>query len=114
MQASVTDLRTDIAVLHLCGELDVDTAANLRTALAELVERPVPRIVVDLAGLRFCDSIGLSAFVVSKQVIVARGGWLTFASANPLLAGLMQSVGLTRYFSLHADIDTAVAAASPV
>ena len=113
MQASVTDLRTDIAVLHLHGELDADTAAALRTALAGLVERPIPRIVVDLAGLRFCDSGGLSAFVVSKQVIAARGGWLSFAAASPFLAGLMQTVGLTRYFSMYVDIDTAVDAATP-
>jgi anti-sigma B factor antagonist len=112
MQATVTDLRTDITVLHLHGELDADTSADLRTALAGVVARPVPRIVVDLADLRFCDSVGLSAFIISKQTIVARGGWLTFASANPFLQRLMESVGLTRYFSLHADIDTAVAAAS--
>ena len=112
MQASVTDFRTDIAVLHLHGELDADTAVNLRTALADLVERPVPRIVVDLAGLRFCDSVGLSAFVVSKQVITARGGWLSFAAASPFLTGLMHTVGLTRYFPMYADIDEAVAAAA--
>jgi anti-anti-sigma factor len=112
MQASVTDLRTNIAVLHLRGELDADTAAYLRTELADLVDRPVPRIVVDLEGLRFCDSVGLSAFVVSKQAITARGGWLSFAAASPFLGGLMKTVGLTRYFAMYADIDTAVAAST--
>jgi anti-anti-sigma factor len=112
MQATVTDLRTDITVLHLHGELDADTSGNLRTALAEVVARPVPRIVVDLADLRFCDSVGLSAFIVSKQTIVSRGGWLSFAAASPFLQRLMESVGLTRYFATYADIDTAVAAST--
>jgi anti-anti-sigma factor len=109
MQASVTDLRTDIAVLHLRGELDADTAAGLRAALADLLKRPVPRIVVDLAGLRFCDSVGLSAFVVSKQAITSRGGWLSFACASPFLSTLMGTVGVTRYFSMYVDVDAAVA-----
>lgn len=112
MQASVTDFRTDIAVLHLRGELDAHTADGLRAALADLLERPVPRIVVDLAGLRFCDSVGLSAFVVSKQAITSRGGWLSFACASPFLKTLMGTVGLTRYFAMYADIDAAVAASS--
>lgn len=112
MQASITDLRTDVAVLHLRGELDATTAADLRAALATLVARPIPRIVVDLAGLRFCDSVGLSAFIVSKQVITLSGGWLRFAGASPFLQGLMETVGLTRYFSLYAGVDEALAAAS--
>lgn len=107
MQATVTDFRTDITVLHLHGELDADTAVNLRTALADVLTRPVPRIVVDLADLRFCDSVGLSAFIVSKQSIASRGGWLRFAAANLFLQRLMESVGLTRYFALYADIETA-------
>ncbi len=112
MQATVTDLGTDITVLHLHGELDADTSVNLRTALADLVARPVPRIVVDLAGLRFCDSVGLSEFIVSRQTIVSRGGWLSLAAANPFLQRLMESVGLTRYFTLYADVNSAVAASA--
>ena len=111
MQAIVTDHRSDIAVLHLRGELDADTAGQLHAALAALLERPVPRIVVDLTGLKFCDSIGLSAFITSKQVIAARGGWLSFAGANEFLAQLMETVGLGRYFAIFPEVDDAIAAA---
>jgi len=111
MQATITDHRTDVAVLHLKGELDADTAATLHSALAGLLERPVPRIVVDLTDLKFCDSVGLSAFIISKQVITKRGGWLTLAGANPVLTRLMETVGLSRYFAMFSDVDDAIAAA---
>src|SRR3954451_2345300 len=110
MQATVTDYRPDVAVLHLKGELDADTAATLHSTLADLLERPVPRIVVDLSDLKFCDSVGLSAFITSKQVIAARGGWLSFAGANPFLSQLMETVGLSRYFAIFPDVDEAIAA----
>ena len=110
MQASITDHRSGVAVLHLRGELDADTAATLHSLLADLLERPVPRIVVDVSHLKFCDSIGLSAFVTSKEVLTARGGWLSFAGANPFLARLLVTVGLTRYFALFPDVDGALAA----
>ncbi|MFI6078305.1 STAS domain-containing protein [Actinoplanes sp. NPDC051343] len=111
MQAKVTDHRPDVAVLHLQGELDADTANQLHETLAGLLERPVPRIVVDLTDLKFCDSVGLSAFITSKQVIAARGGWLSFAGANPFLSQLMETVGLSRYFAIFPEVDDAIAAA---
>ena len=111
MLATVTDHRPDIAVLHLKGELDADAATELQATLAELLERPVPRIVVDVTDLKFCDSVGLSAFITSKQVIAARGGWLSFAGANPFLTQLMETVGLSRYFAIFPEVDDAIAAA---
>jgi anti-sigma B factor antagonist len=111
MQASVSDHRSDVAVLHLGGELDADTAGQLHALLADLLERPVPRIVVDLTDLKFCDSVGLSAFITSKQVIDARGGWLSFAGANSFLTQLMETVGLSRYFAIFPEVEDAVAAA---
>ncbi|MGX6603928.1 STAS domain-containing protein [Micromonosporaceae bacterium Da 78-11] len=111
MRATISDQRSDVAVLHLGGELDSDTARELHAMLAGLLERPVPRIVVDLTDLKFCDSVGLSAFVTSKQVIDVRGGWLSFAGANPFLAQLMETVGLSRYFAIFPEVDDAIAAA---
>ncbi|GIF25205.1 anti-anti-sigma factor [Actinoplanes tereljensis] len=111
MKATVTDHRCDVAVLHLKGELDAETSVNLRTTLADLLERPVPRIVVDLTELKFCDSVGLSAFITSKQVITARGGWLSFAGANPFLVRLLETVGLSKYFAIFPEVDDAIAAA---
>jgi anti-anti-sigma factor len=110
MQATVTDHRSDVAVLHLRGELDADTAPRLHSALAELLERPVPRIVVDLTDLKFCDSVGLSAFITCKQVITARGGWLSFAGGNPFLNRLMETVGLSKYFAIFPEVEDAIAA----
>jgi anti-sigma B factor antagonist len=111
MQATVTDHRSDVAVLHLSGELDADNAPQLYAALADLLERPVPRIVVDVAQLKFCDSVGLSTFITSKQVITARGGWMSFAGANPFLVQLLETVGLTRYFAVFPEVEDAIAAA---
>jgi anti-sigma B factor antagonist len=110
MRATVSDHHSDVAVLHLRGELDADTASQLHATLADLLERPVPRIVVDISDLKFCDSVGLSAFITSKQVISARGGWLSFAGANPFLVNLMETVGLSRYFAIFPEVDDAIAA----
>jgi len=111
MQATVNDHRTDVAVLRLSGELDADNASPLHVLVADLLERPVPRIVVDLSALRFCDSVGLSTFIIAKQVIDARGGWLSFAGGNRFVVDLLDTIGLSRYFAIFPEVDDAIAAA---
>jgi anti-sigma B factor antagonist len=111
MRAIVIEHRSDVVILQLCGELDADTAGQLAAALAGLLERPVPRIVVDLTALKFCDSVGLSAFITIKQVIVARGGWLSFAGPDQFLTQLLETVGLGRYFAIFPEVEDAIAAA---
>jgi len=113
MQATIIDHRSDIVVLHLRGELDADTAGELHATLAGLVERPCPKIVVDLSDLKFCDSVGLSTFITSKHVITDRGGWLSFAGANPFLLQLLETVGLSRHFAIFPGVDEAIAATQP-
>jgi anti-sigma B factor antagonist len=111
MLATISDAHSNVAVLRLSGELDAGTSTKLHATLADLVDRPVPRIVVDLTDLKFCDSVGLSAFITCKQVITARGGWLSFASANPFLLNLLETVGLSRYFAIFPEVEDAIAAA---
>lgn len=111
MLATISDHRPGVAVLKLTGELDSDTTAKLHATLADLLDRTVPRIVVDLSDLKFCDSVGLSAFITCKQVITARGGWLSFACASPFLMNLLETVGLSRYFAIFPSVEAAIAAA---
>lgn len=107
MQATVTDHRQDVSVLSLRGELDVDTAATLHATLDELMARDVPRIVVDLAGLGFCDSTGLSAFLTSRNAALARGGWVRLAGPNRFVRQLLATVGLTRELPIYPDVAAA-------
>lgn len=111
MQLSVTDHPSGTTVVALHGGLDIDTAPALRAALSRLVARPTPHIVVDVAELDFCDSMGLSALVVAHQGAVARGGWLRLANPGDFLRQLLNVVGLSEHLALYPDVDQALNAA---
>ena len=64
MQVSVAHRPPNTAVLMLRGSLDIDTAPSLKANLSRLVERPAPRVVVELSGLDFCDSMGVGVLMV--------------------------------------------------
>ncbi|WP_245870937.1 STAS domain-containing protein [Asanoa hainanensis] len=108
MRISVAEARAGgVTVVKLAGELGVDTAAELATAIEELLDRPTNRIVIDLALLGFCDSIGLSTFVDAHRRCAASGGYLALAAPSPFMHKLLGAVGLTRQVPAYATVASA-------
>lgn len=108
MQVSVAHRPPDTAVLILRGSLDIDTAPSLRANLHRLVERPSPRVVVDLSGLDFCDSMGVGVLVNAHGRAMERGGWVRLAAPSGFLRRLLDTLGLTGYLSVHRDVEAAL------
>ena len=63
-------------VLPLSGAIDLETAPEVRAAVAELRERDVAGIVLDLADVTFIDSVGLSVLVSVHRRLKDEGGRL--------------------------------------
>jgi anti-sigma B factor antagonist len=95
VHVSVVGNPDDTVVITVRGNLDIDSAAVLTTTLDQVLDRPAPRVVVDLSGVEFCDSTGLSAFVIGHNRARTTGGWLRLAAPGTFLAGLLTTVGLT-------------------
>ena len=108
MQVSVAHHPPNTAVLILRGSLDIDTAPALKANLNRLVEQPTPRIVVDLAGLDFCDSMGVGVLVTAHSRALERGGWVRLAAPSSFLRRLLDTLGLTQHLSLHPDVERAL------
>jgi anti-sigma B factor antagonist len=100
-------------VLVLRGQLALDTAAELREVLKELLARSpsgtVSRIVVDLSEVGFCDSLGLSAVIDAHRVCVERGGWLRLAAPAPAVARVLDVVGVSGLVPVYDSIEAACA-----
>ena len=99
----------EATVLRLAGQLDIDTAPVLRAAIDPLLERGTCRIVVDLADLDFCDSIGLSTFVVAHQHCAGEGGYMRLAAPKPFLLRVITTVGLRDSLPVYGSVAEACA-----
>src|SRR5690242_2437816 len=75
----------DAAMVAVHGELSLDSRQCLQDALYGLIDQAASRIVVDLAELTFCDSMGLSTFIEAHHRCTAAGGYLRLAAARPFL-----------------------------
>jgi anti-anti-sigma factor len=97
----------DAAVVTVRGQLDIDTAPIVRAAFETLSTRAVMRILVDLSGLEFCDSIGLSALVVAYRRCAEAGGWVRIAGPQPFLVRLLSVVGVAAVVPMYRTVDGA-------
>jgi anti-anti-sigma factor len=108
MYLAVTNRDGDIALLSVHGTIDLSTAPALRDAVHQLLDARRTRIVVDLGGVDFCDSIGLGTFAYGRNHCVAAGGFLRLAAPSPWLARLLRTVGLTGPIPVHGTVAEAL------
>jgi anti-anti-sigma factor len=98
-----------VTVMTTRGSLDIDSAARLRTALDGLLATTGRRLVLDLGGLGFCDSVGLSALIDAHRTCEARGGFLRLASPSPFLLRVLGVVGLIGRLAIYDSVAAALA-----
>lgn len=99
------------AVLSLSGELDIATTAELSRCMAEAIAVTTPpRVVVDMKGVAFCDSSGLSVLLSALAGAEAAGGTLVLSDLHPRIARVLNVTGLIRRFRVHDTVQEAIAA----
>jgi len=94
-------------VLEITGDLDHHTAPELRKAVDGVTVDVGQLLVLDLAGLDFCDSSGISALLAARNAAIESGGHIALAAVPANTARILGIVGLDQVFSLHPDAATA-------
>lgn len=81
-------------VLTLSGELDVVSAPQLEQCLDEVLAPPNARVLLDLNGLRFVDSSGVSVLIKAKQEADASGRTVVLRQPTEQLHRVFALLGL--------------------
>ena len=79
---------------HLAGEIDVLTVTQLSTLVNEELTDPPARIVLDMAGVTFCDSQGLGTLVVLSRKAQHARSLLALANVGDFLMRVLDITGL--------------------
>ncbi len=87
--------------LHMRGVVDFLSAPDVQKQGVDLLsDHGVERLVIDLSGITFIDSSGLSVLVYLKGRCDERGIDLTMHAVPPRARVLIDSLGLSTYFEL--------------
>lgn len=89
----------DLRRLHLAGSLDLTSAPVLVGTLDKMAAQELGTIVLELDGIDFIDSYGLSAIVDSHRRIEAAGGRLRVGEMSPVARRLLDMTGLLEHLT---------------
>lgn len=87
----------------LSGEIDLAVAPELVTELEYAVTTISPHLVLDVGGVEFIDSSGLSALVTTQRRALEQGGSLVLTAAPEHITDLLRLTRLDAVLSLEPD-----------
>jgi anti-sigma B factor antagonist len=83
-------------ILQVGGALDATTVGHFRPVADELLRDGCQQLVLDLAGLRLIDSVGIGVIIYMYRQLQARGGSLCLRAANGQPLAILQLMKLDR------------------
>ena len=102
--------RDDVVVARLSGELDISVAEKTGRKIADAVASSALGVVVDMSGLEFMDSSGVSMlFSLARQVGSHRQQLRVVAPPGRPVSRVLQIVEFDRAAPVDVDVDSAVA-----
>jgi anti-sigma B factor antagonist len=103
------EMAGDVPVVAAPGEIDVTSAADLRTALVAAAARGHGTFVVDMSLTRFCDSSGLHALVAAQRRAQAEGGEVLLVVPDTAVLRVLAITGVDQVIPSFASLDEALA-----
>jgi anti-sigma B factor antagonist len=101
-------------IIELRGELDIACVPALRSQIRVLLrERDLRRLVLDLTGLEFIDSTGLSVLVWAHRRLSERGNLLCLVAPRVQVQKILRVTGLHQRLNIHQTMEDALALPFP-
>jgi anti-sigma B factor antagonist len=89
------------AVLRLRGELDMSSASALLDRCKQLLSSPILRLDLDLEGVTFVDSTGISALIETRRVAKREGAGLRLLGVQHAAMRAFEVAGIAELFEIQ-------------
>jgi anti-sigma B factor antagonist len=110
-QLEVEVSRVDSAdVVDVRGELDAGSALGLAGPLADIATDGDCNVVLDVTGLSFMDSTGMSVLLNARRRLTRQGRQLLVVCSPGPVMRLFELTSLVDTLRVHPSIDSALAA----
>jgi anti-sigma B factor antagonist len=105
---SEEDLDETTAVIRVAGEIHATTAPEFSERLNSVIANGKTRVALDLTGVEFIDSTGLSVLLNGLRRVTRARGTMVIACANPTVLRLFEITKLDSTFEILPSCDEAI------
>jgi anti-sigma B factor antagonist len=103
-RVGTAQIGADAFVVSVSGELDLSTVEPLEQELAAVMEQGGRRVIVDLTGVTFIDSVSLGALVFNAKRLRTNGGTCVIVADDPRILRIFEITGLGRVFGIERSL----------
>ncbi|MGH8968669.1 MAG: STAS domain-containing protein [Actinomycetes bacterium] len=103
-----TTTHDDYAVVHVSGEVDIETAPQLSDHVLSVIRDHSAEILLDLSQVPFMDSTGLQLLLSIRERAELAGGGLALVGVTRPVMKVLDVTGLVSTFALFDDAGSAV------
>jgi anti-sigma B factor antagonist len=104
-----TEQKNGLAVCCVVGELDINTAPDIKKSFDRLIAKKEPKIVVNFSKVTYVDSSGLATLVEVLKGMRSYGGKMKLSDMSPKIKSLFEITKLEKLFDIVASEEEAIA-----
>ncbi|MBQ0988295.1 STAS domain-containing protein [Streptomyces sp. F63] len=107
------------AILQVSGEMDLVTSPAVRQRVHDAVADGRRSLVLDLSGVRFCDSSGVGVLIAARRLMRSCQGRLRLilpargAEDGSHVNRVLAALGVRRLFEVYPDVTSALDETAP-
>lgn len=105
--------RDPLAVIYTEGYINNQGGEEIAKVAYELIAEGHTILLLNLAGTKIVNSIGISILIEIIEKMLEIEGKLAFCNLTPTIEKTFHIMGLTQYSSIYADEDVALTELSP-
>lgn len=102
------ETKGEISVVAINGDIDINTAPEIKKSFDRLISEKKPKVLIDLKGVDYVDSSGLATLVEVLKKLRVYGGKLKLVNLSEKVKGLFEITKLTKLFDIASDATSAI------
>lgn len=107
-EVSIEEYAEGYPVISVHGEVDLHTAPKVQYAIERAGSNGAQAVVVDMSGIAFMDSTGLSTFMRAKDALAERDVALRLAAPSKAVERIFSVTGFHDYFEIFPSREDAL------
>jgi anti-sigma B factor antagonist len=105
----VVETQNGHVLIRAAGELDLSSAPSLSTAAEDAFADGNRVLLLDLSGITFTDSTGISAVLTVHRGAEARGSVVAVIAPSEIALQVLEMLGVERMLHIYATVEDALA-----